>query len=230
MAVFTCPQCGHLQFVDDRHVGKKATCPKCKTQDVVLQSAVAANTPGKTGGLQSGNVRKRTAGKLGIHFQSCPERSVWNNDSTIVREWIIIDSPDLPVQFNDIYGVMPHVDLDDIKRNVYRADFEVRTIGISATAVEVRFLTFDVWGEHVRTLSAMVIKDMGADSAVRQIEKWSLFSDNEAWEYLACIGYIARVRTAEGMVLYADTGAVLREAQLFTEKFTEADLGPKAPK
>ena len=42
MAVFTCPQCGHSQAVDDKHVGKNATCPKCKTQAVVQQAALIA--------------------------------------------------------------------------------------------------------------------------------------------------------------------------------------------
>jgi hypothetical protein len=42
MADFECSSCGHFQLVDDKHIGRKTACPKCKTQGLVV---APANSP-----------------------------------------------------------------------------------------------------------------------------------------------------------------------------------------
>jgi hypothetical protein len=45
MASFDCPRCGHFQLVDDKHIGRNATCPKCKARGVVQASMPASPPP-----------------------------------------------------------------------------------------------------------------------------------------------------------------------------------------
>jgi hypothetical protein len=95
------------------------------------------------------------------------------------------------------------------------------------SAVEVRFLTFDVWGQHVRTLKMDEVVDINVGKKDLTGE-WRLYSENECSEYYASIGYVSRARTKAGRVLEADPSAVIQEARKFSKKFTEADLEPKA--
>jgi hypothetical protein len=93
----------------------------------------------------------------------------------------------------------------------------------------VRFLTFDVWGEHVRTLSFEQVEDMPANTRKEFTGEWSLYSENEVEKHYASIAYIARVRLAGGRVVEAPTQLVLDEARKFSQKFTAAQLEPQPP-
>jgi len=111
----------------------------------------------------------------------------------------------------------------------YTGKFAFNASLCAIQAFEVRLLLFNVWGSHVGTLSASEIRDLKDGATYEQEYSWQLWSLTEGHEHHASIAYIARVRTADGRVLDADSAFILREAQRFTEKFTEADLEPKAP-
>jgi len=99
----------------------------------------------------------------------------------------------------------------------------------SRSAVEIRFITFDLWGSHLDTLVDTEVQDM----PVGQTEvksKWNLFDENDCAAYYASIAYVARVRTRDGRVIEADTGPVMEEARKFSAKFKPEDLEPPAPK
>jgi hypothetical protein len=98
------------------------------------------------------------------------------------------------------------------------------------SAFEVKYLTFNVWGEHVSTLQAVEIMDMKPGAQALRAQKWNVFSENEAEEFHASLGFISRVRMASGVVRNADNEFVIREAQRFSEKFTAEDLEPKPPR
>lgn len=93
-----------------------------------------------------------------------------------------------------------------------------------------RFLTFDIWGDHSRNLSATDIADMDAGSTKKFDGKWNIYSENEVTEYYASIAYIAQVRTKSGRVIKADPKVVLEEARKFSKKFAEGDLEPTPEK
>lgn len=164
---------------------------------------------------------------MGIDFE------IRNEESKLFREWIILDDPRMPLGFDveqtqglntgRYFNGHSH---DILFRN--RTYLVVRTEAICA--FEVRHLTFDVWGNHFRTLTATEIADHAVASTIQLDHKWNLYSENEAWEFYASITYIARVRTAAGKVIEAETDAVLREARRFSEKFTIEQLEPSAKK
>jgi hypothetical protein len=225
MASFNCPRCGHAQAVDDKHIGKTATCPKCKTQGVVqqlnaepeLSEAEVSDEPG---------VRQRQGYTLGIYWEGDPSFFT-NKESSLKQQWIILDDPRMNVRFRDVFGVVPTWVAERIYS--YRVDYSWQSGETPLVAVEFRFLTFDVWGAHVRTLVTSSVKDFAPQSLLKQASQWALFVESEGMEHYASIGYVSRVRTAEGLVLHADQEFVLREAKRFSEKFTEDDLEPKAP-
>ena len=107
----------------------------------------------------------------------------------------------------------------------YKASFKVHA-SEPLTAIQVRFLTFDIWGNHVRNLEFHEIADIAAGEDASLSGTWSVYSENEVSEHYASIGYISRVRTKDGRVVEADTTPIVEEAKKFTRKFTAADLEP----
>lgn len=228
MAVFRCPQCGHSQAVDDKYIGKTATCPKCKMQAVVEELVAEQVVPATADAGDEPSIRRGQGKHIGI------ERLLENKDSTLRHEWIVIDDPRMTIRFEQVCGITPAWDLGKSteyhRAYFYTSQYKWLAGAMPLTAVDFRFLTFDVWGSHVRTLCASTIRDVAPHTQHNEDNKWSLFSENEAWEHFASIAYVARVRTAEGKLINADADLILREAKRFSEKFTEADLEPKAPK
>jgi hypothetical protein len=107
----------------------------------------------------------------------------------------------------------------------YQAQFVIEAKE-PVSAIEVRFLMFDVWGQHVRNLLFDEISDIepGKKDFTAQ---WRLYSENDCSRQYASIAYVSRVRTKDGRVLEADPTAVVQEAKKFSKKFTAADLEPK---
>jgi hypothetical protein len=225
MASFQCPQCGHSQAVEDKHVGKSATCPKCKTQGVVAESPDSQQSDDS--GDREPRVRRAQGEPLGI------SGLLQNKESSLKQEWVVIDDPQVMARFLTVSGVTTTYDSrrssEYSQSFLYRVRHQWMSGSVPLSAIEFRFLTFNVWGNHGRTLCASYIKDIKPLTKYWEDSEWRLFSENEAWEHSASIGYVARVRTADGKVIEADADLILREAKRFTEKFTEADLEPKAP-
>jgi hypothetical protein len=98
------------------------------------------------------------------------------------------------------------------------------------TAIEVRFLAFDIWGNHLRNLSATDILDLKAGETKSFDARWNVFSENEASKYYASIAYIAQVRTKSGRVLRMNPELAVNEARKFSSKFEASDLEPEPQK
>ncbi len=155
---------------------------------------------------------------------------ILNKESGLTREWIAVHDPSLPVELMETPGVRTIYVPDRVRGEYqYSSQFMIDAKE-PISAIEVRFLTFDIWGRHVRTLSASEIMDIPIGPKILNA-KWELYSENECSEYYASIGYIARIRKANGKIVESDPGLVMQEAKKFSSKFTPADLDPKpAPK
>lgn len=150
-------------------------------------------------------------------------------DSRLEREWIAVHEPSLPATLEGTPGVTTtYVRREYTGDFRYRADFTVNAKE-ALRAVQVRFLLFDIWGEHVRTLSFEEVSDIPV-STKRVFEGvWNVFSENDVEKHYASIAYIARVRLADGRVLEAPTAKVVEEARKFSQKFTAEELETKTP-
>jgi len=157
---------------------------------------------------------------------------VLNKESSLTREWITVHDSSLPADISGTVGVKTIYKSGERYSSgsyQYSAEYTITTKE-ALSAIEVRFLTFDIWGDHSRNLSATDIVDMDAGSTKKFDGKWNIYSENEVSEYYASIAYIAQVRTKSGRVIKADPKVVLEQARKFSKKFAEGDLEPTPEK
>jgi len=98
----------------------------------------------------------------------------------------------------------------------------------SVSAFEIRFLLFDLWGNHPKDLSMTRVEDLEGRKDI--IAKWNEYSENEISEYYASIAFVARVRTRTGRVFEANMLPVLEESRKISRKFSPENLEPKPQK
>ena len=157
---------------------------------------------------------------------------VLNKGSSLQREWITIHDDVIPADLVSTVGVKTIYESGGTYSSgsyKYSADYKVKA-NEDLTAIEVIFLTFDIWGDLLRNLSATDIVDVKSGETRTFDAKWNVFSENEVSEYYASIAYIAQVRTKAGRVIKTDPTIVVREAQKFSAKFKASDLEPEPKK
>jgi hypothetical protein len=155
---------------------------------------------------------------------------VLNEESSLKREFITVIDRSLPAAIVSCVGITTRYEPSNDYSSggyLYTSNYSIKTIE-EIRAFEIRFLLFDIWGKHVRTLSASQILDMPADSQREYDGTWSLYSENEASEHYASIAFLALIRTAKGQVFEADLDPIIEEARKFESKFSDADLEPTA--
>lgn len=149
-----------------------------------------------------------------------------NKNSSLTREWITMHDPAMPLDLVGTIGVTTAYVPDRVRGEYqYQAKFSVQAT-VPVSAFEVRFLTFDLWGQHVRNLVSDDVSDI--EPGTKEVDaQWRLYSENDCSRHYASIAYVSRVRTRDGRVLEADPAPVVQEAKKFSKKFTAADLEPK---
>ena len=81
-------------------------------------------------------------------------------NSSLHREWIAIHDAAMPVEIEGTPGVDTiYVSEKYSGSYQYEVKGKIRT-NTAVSALELRFLTFDVWGNHFRTLSLEEVRDM----------------------------------------------------------------------
>jgi hypothetical protein len=138
---------------------------------------------------------------------------------------LVLNTPGLPLQLPDDAGIKV-VYKDSGYRWAARYTIKTRS---ALQAFEIRFVLFDVWGNHIQSLSDQEAMDLPADSTKRMDSEWRLFSENEAGRYYACIAYVAKIRTQDGRIVEVDTAPILEEIQKFSAKFQPSELEPPRP-
>jgi len=154
---------------------------------------------------------------------------VLNKTSTLQRQSIAINDPSLPLQFEHNVRVdtvyVPEKYSGEFR---YRGQVKVQA-SEAITAYEVRIITFDVFGNRLKTLSATEVGDLASGTMDAQTPEWRVWSENEASEYFASVAFIAYARTAAGKVYSANIAAVLEEARKIGSKLTSEQLEPDKP-
>jgi hypothetical protein len=148
-----------------------------------------------------------------------------NKGSSLHRQWFVINDPTCPISLAAA-GI----------NTTYDKDYSFKGTGnITAKepimAFEVRFMIFDVWGNHMRTLSQTELRDIAAGSPVelKNAGSWSA-RENDVSDYLTSVGFVAHVRTSAGKAWSADSKAVLHEVEAVKLKLTQEQLDPPKPK
>jgi len=145
-----------------------------------------------------------------------------NKGSSLHRKWFLINSPSCPIRL-DGAGV----------RTVYGdRNYSFEPAGNIAateavTAFEVRFMLFDLWGEHMKTLSGTELHDLDAGTtfALSEVGSWRA-RETDVAQYLTAVGFIAHVRTGDGRTWRAETSAILQEVEAVKLSLTLEELEP----
>lgn len=152
-----------------------------------------------------------------------------NKGSSLTREWITVHDDQIRATFSNTHGISTRYVSYAGGGYRYGASFIIKAQE-ALSAIEVRFLLFDIWGEHTKSLSTTEIVDIKGGATKKFTGQWNIFSENEVSNFYASIAYISRVRTKSGLVIYADPRLVLEQAKRYSDKFAEKDLEPKPAK
>ena len=182
---------------------------------VLLFSGVMFGQASDDGTLQvseydGGSVAIRTAGGF------------VNQDSSIKRKWYVIDDANAPVKLERA-GVFPRL---EEKENIHYM-VPVGTVDPkqAISAVEVRFVLFDVWGDRLRTLAITRLTDSSTHVDLRPADKWPTL-ESEASQLVEVVAFVARVRTSEGQVWTFDPGRVASRIAALGLNAGTGDLNP----
>lgn len=152
---------------------------------------------------------------------------VWiNGNTSLVREWVTVHDDSIPATILNTVGV--RTSMNSKYNPEYRAVYNIEATQ-DLSAIEIRFLLFDIWGKPTGNLSATYVEDFPSQHTKILKGNWYA-SGHAAKEHYASIAYIARVRTKNGRVIEANTKTVLAEARKFSKKFSESDLEPQPSK
>jgi hypothetical protein len=183
---------------------------------------------GKSGGR---SVTSASGASLGI-----PHGTEW---VTYGREWITFHDASLPADLVGTVGLRASSFQSKYTGNaqggvgtidfIYTAEYTVDPKE-PLYAIDIRFLSFDVWGRHQRSFSATHIQDIEGGKQIPFSLSWKPYPENSVQEFYASIAYIARVRTKSGRIVEADSSPVVEEAKKFDKNFTVEDLEPKPEK
>ena len=121
-----------------------------------------------------------------------------NKGSTLHRSLVALNDAAAPLQL--VSSGISTSDSHGDRAYRYTATGKV-TASSAVTALEVRFLLYDAFGNHMKTLSSTEVTDLAAGSelALKGIASWRAF-ENEVSELLTTVAFVASVRTADGKV------------------------------
>jgi hypothetical protein len=180
---------------------------------LVFQSAVAQNK-----GDASLQVREEDGGSVAVRTAN----GVLNQGSSLKRTWYVIDDLKAPASL-DHAGVFPR--LDEKEKLQYIVPVGIVSPKQATSAVELRYVLFDVWGQRLRTLSVTQLADSSTHIDFRGSNKWVAL-ESEVSQLVTVVSFVARVRTAEGGVWRFDAGRVVPPLQDLGLNVVPADLIP----
>lgn len=119
-----------------------------------------------------------------------------NKNSSLHRSWIVLNDPGCPVQLSGA----------GIVTSYGGREYNFRQSGtFTATepvaALEVRYVLYNVFGEHMKTLSATSVADIATETPqpLPDIGSWSAW-ENDVSELLTAVAFVSNVRTLEGRI------------------------------
>jgi hypothetical protein len=115
-----------------------------------------------------------------------------NKGSSLQRRWFVINDPSCPVRLSGA-GISTVYQSSSIG-----GDYKYKATGLAITsetvpALEVRYLLFDIWGEHTRTLSDTEVSDLRGQLALKDTGSWATW-ENDVSEIFTVVSFVARVR------------------------------------
>lgn len=140
-----------------------------------------------------------------------------NEGSSLHYSWITLNDADAPIQIEDTGIVVTR-----ILETFFSKGFLVSSVPI--TAFEIRFVLYDIFGSHMKTLSATEVIDVATGEKFDFPNwGWGIYG-NEAHEIFTVAAFVAQVRTADGEVWRYDEDAIAEELVKIQIQTTTEDL------
>ena len=184
---------------------------------LVFQSAVAQEKA-QNKGDSSLQVREEDGGSVAVRTAS----GILNQGSSLKRTWYVIDDQKAPAGL-DHAGAFPRwTEKEGLQ---YFMPVGIVSPKEAISAVEVRYVLFDVWGQHLRTLAVTQLTDSSTHIDFRGSNKWVAL-ESEVSQLVTVVSFIARVRTAEGEVWSFDADRIVPHLRDLGLQGVPADLVP----
>lgn len=153
------------------------------------------------------------------------QRGIGNvsNRSTLLLEWLMVVDSSLGLVFDQPVGAKGS---EDDGWFSYEAGMHMRALKPIA-AFEVKVIVFDIWRRFQMTLSFTQLEDLAAGQVKSFARSWGAFGESQLRSHLTSIGYVNRIRYADGTTVEADPLPVLKAAQRIQSTVTLQDLEPR---
>ena len=139
-----------------------------------------------------------------------------NKGSSLHYSWITLNDADAPIQIEDAGIIIYNLEI-----------FAGRGFLVSSvptTAFEIRFVLYDVFGSHLKTLSATEITDLAKGEKFDFYDwRWGIYG-NEAYEMFTVVAFVSKARTADGEVWRYNEDAIAEELLKIQIQTTTEDL------
>jgi len=117
-----------------------------------------------------------------------------NDGSTLKREKMVLNDANCPIQLNDVGIETSYSD-----GSYYFKQNGSFTLKEPITAYELNYMIYDVFGEHIKTLSGTKVIDIERQQELSKTLSWYA-SGNDVEIYFICVAYVANVRTKNGQL------------------------------
>ena len=155
---------------------------------------------------------------------------VLNDGSSLKRRWFTIHDSSMPADLQGTTGANVAYRRERTAGEYVLDASHSMVAREPVTAYEIRYLTFDVFGTPMGTLSTVDVRDIAAGAMFNDTSTWRLFSEADAMAFHTSIAFVAFVRSADGSISKANLDAVLAEARKISSRLTASDLEPKPAK
>jgi len=145
-----------------------------------------------------------------------------NQSSSLKRKWYAIDDAACTVRLNRT-GI--YTKFDNTQGTYAFVPVGSLTPKQAISAVEVRYILFDVWGQRIRTLSLTKLADSATSVDFRDSSAWPAW-EPEVSNLVTVVAFVARVRTADGAVWTYDKAAMLQQIQTLGVAIAQPDMVP----
>jgi len=161
-------------------------------------------------------VRQENGGSVAVRTAG----GTLNQDSSLQRRWYIINDANSPVRLERA-GVFPRFD----EREGVHYFLPIGTVSPkdAISAIEVRYLLFDIWGEHLRTFSVTKITDSSTHVDLQAGNRWPAL-ETEASQLVSVFAFVTRVRATDGQTWTYNADRMLQRMQALGVNVGQKDL------
>lgn len=144
-----------------------------------------------------------------------------NKGSSLMRQVITLNDTLCPVQVVDITAETTYAD----RKYRFKSKGWVNPKK-PISAYEIHIVLYNVFAEHIKTLSMQDVSDLSSPVSVDGESGWYA-DENDVSEYLISVAYVANVRTKDGQLWRYNYKAIEEELAKLNIAFSEENLPKK---